>query len=164
MPHASAVLALCLLVCIAPPAFAQSEPGALPPGALFAVEPAPAPAGTLVPVPQLRVDRPFEDGRRSQALVPLYSWLITLNAMDVQSTRRGLATGRAREANPLMRPFVKSTGGFVALKAGLTASTIYFAEKNRRKHPKKVLAWMIATDVALAAVVAHNYRVAARAR
>ncbi len=165
MRAASIIGVLASLLLTAASAAAQDDdavvPGRLFPvsGKLFAVAGEPPPPGTLAQVPDVRFTVLFEPDRRPEVLVPLYWWLITLNAMDIRSTRQGLATGRAREANPLMKPFVKNTGAFIGVKAALTVGTIYFAERARRKHPKKVLVWMIATDAALAAIVAHNYRV-----
>ncbi len=168
MRAASAIGVLVSVLLAAPSAAAQDDDAVVPgrlfpiPGKLFAVAGEPAPAGTLARTPDVRLAALFESHPRSEALVPLYWWLITLNAMDIRTTRQGLSSGRAREANPLMKPFVKNTGAFIGVKAGLTVGTIYFAERARRKHPKKVLVWMIATDAALAAIVAHNYRVLRR--
>jgi hypothetical protein len=80
----------------------------------------------------------------------------------MRSTYKGLSTGRAREANPLMRPFVKSKPAFVGVKVGLTLTAIWATERTRKKHPKRGLVTMVVLDVALAAVVANNYRVAAK--
>lgn len=162
MRASPAICSFALLVLGATMAVAQESAPPIVPGELFAVAPAPVLDGVLAPVPQWRIAVPRHELPRSQALVPLYSWLVTLNAMDVRATYKGLSTGRAREANPLIKPFVRNKGAFVGVKAALTVSTIYFAEKTRRKHPKKVLAWMIATDAALAIIVAHNHKVARR--
>ena len=61
-----------------------------------------------------------------------------------------------------MKPFVEHRPAFIALKAGLTATTIWMTEKSRRKHPKRAVVGVIVSNAALAAVVAHNYRVTRR--
>lgn len=162
------VLVLCSLT--AAPALAQEAPPAPIPGELVAVTP--VQPGVLVPVPAAALAsalRPAPvpmpeamERRRPRALVPLYSGLVALNALDVHSTYAGLSTGRAREANPLMKPFVGNSAAFVAVKAGLTATTIWMTERSRKKHPKRALVGLIVSNAALAAVVAHNYRVAKR--
>jgi hypothetical protein len=160
MRSPSVLWAIAVLHVAATPLLAQ-DPGRAPvPGELFAV--VPVPDGILSAVPQFSFRLPESPEPRSQALVPLYSWLITLNAMDIRSTYKGLSTGRTREANPLVRPFVNNKAVFVGVKAGLTLTTIWLTEKTRRKHPKRALITMIALDATLAVIVANNYRVAAK--
>jgi hypothetical protein len=179
MRSSSLVRALVLCVLAAAPAYGQeavpAEPRAPRPGELAPVE-APTPgilfaverdlpiagAGSLdQSAPTITPLEPPAD-RRPRAMVPLYSSLVTLNALDVHSTLTGLSTGHAREANPIMRPFVERPAAFIAVKAGLTAATIWMSEKSRKKHPKRALVALIVSNVAMAAVVAHNYRVARR--
>jgi hypothetical protein len=151
-------LGLLLVVSAAP-----QEPARAPvPGAIYALAPLPDGEGVLTPGPQFTF-REWEPERpRPQALTPLYWWLITLNVLDMRSTYKGLATGRAREANPLMRPFVESKPAFVGVKVGLTLTAIWATERTRKKHPKRAVVTMAVLDAALAAIVWNNYRVAAK--
>jgi hypothetical protein len=58
-----------------------------------------------------------------------------------------------------VRPFAGNAGAFIALKAGMTAASIWMTERSRKKHPKRALVNLIVSNAAMAAVVAHNYRV-----
>src|SRR5690606_19563568 len=71
--------------------------------------------------------RAIEEPRRPPALLPLYGSLITLQGLDIHSTRRAIGSGAASEANPAMRPIVKHSAAFVAVKAGSTAGVIWAA-------------------------------------
>jgi hypothetical protein len=96
-------------------------------------------------------------GERPAALVPLYASFAALQGADLVLTRRAIARG-ATEANPVMRGVVGSPAGFFAAKAGLTATTILFTEKLRKRHPKAAVVLLVALDAALAVVVTHNAR------
>ena len=98
--------------------------------------------------------------RRPAALVPLYGSLIALQGLDMHSTRRGMSSGRTREANPLMGPVVRNDAAFFAVKAAATAGAIWCAEKLWKKHPKRALVFTVLLNATMAAVVTHNYRVA----
>lgn len=97
---------------------------------------------------------------RPSALLPLYASLGMLQALDVHSTRRGLAAG-GREANPVMQSVVRNRAAFVGVKAATTAGVILASERLWRKQNRKAAVVLTAlTNIGLAAVVAHNYRVA----
>ena len=53
---------------------------------------------------------------------------------------------------------------FVSMKGAATAGTIFVAEKIRKKHPKRAMAFMAAINTAYALVVIHNYRAPAAPR
>lgn len=104
----------------------------------------------------------FEPGepRRPAALLPLYASLGVLQALDVHSTSRGIAAG-GREANPVMQPIVGNRAAFIGVKAATTAGVVWASERLWRKQNRKAAIVLTAlTNVGLAAVVAHNYRVA----
>ena len=61
-----------------------------------------------------------------------------------------------------MEPMVGHPAAFVALKAASTAGMIWVGEKIWRKNRVGAVAFMVATNSALALVVAHNYAVVRR--
>jgi hypothetical protein len=118
---------------------------------------------------QIEVPAPAETARpgtRTQhrgAMTAMYGSLVTLQALDAHSTFRALDAG-LEEANPLMRWASAHPVAFVSLKATATAGTMFVAEKIRKKHPKRALAFMIAINATYAIVVAHNYRAHSQTR
>ena len=97
---------------------------------------------------------------RPRALLPLYGSLIALQGLDIHSTRRGMSSGKTREANALMGSVVDNSAAFVAVKAAATAGAIWCAEKLWKKHPKRAVFFAAMLNGTMAAVVAHNYRAA----
>ena len=112
---------------------------------------APAPSRWLVPAQVQKPERP-------SALLPLYGSLIALQSLDVHSTRRNLASG-GREANPAMRHVVQHGAAYIAVKASATVGVIWASEKMWKKNRKAAVVFTAAINTAMAAVVAHNYRV-----
>jgi hypothetical protein len=98
---------------------------------------------------------------RPALLMPMYVSFAGLNALDVHSTYRVLGNG-GREANPVVGGVVGSPAAMIALKAGTTAAAIMASERLRQRHPKAAAILMTAFNSAMAAIVAHNYAVAAR--
>jgi len=96
---------------------------------------------------------------RPVILVPMYASFATLQALDYHSTTTALSSGAAREANPLMRGVADNPAAFAVVKAGATAGTIWIAERMRKKHPAGAVVFMLASNAAMAAVVAHNYAI-----
>lgn len=92
-------------------------------------------------------------------LVPLYISSAVLQMMDVHSTRRALAAGHT-EGNPFMSGIASNTSALVAVKAATAAGVILLSEKLRTRNRVAAIGLMVAVNVATAAVVAHNYRVA----
>ena len=105
-------------------------------------------------------ERPTTEQRRPGALVPLYGSLIALQGLDMHSTRRGMSSGKTREANPLMGSVVNNGAAFFAVKSAATAGAIWCAEKLWKKHPKRAIVFTALLNATMAAVVTHNYRAA----
>jgi hypothetical protein len=99
------------------------------------------------------------DRHRPAALTPLYAGYAGLNVADMDSTRRALGNGNARENNPAAGAL---GGGLVMMsaKAAVTAAVIVAGEKMRKKHPKAAVGFVAALDAVMAVVVLHNYDVA----
>lgn len=143
---------------------------ALPAGALAQEGEEPDPAafrravlqGMSVQLPSPAIPQAVvrETSSRPQALLPLYASLGVLQALDVHSTGRGLASG-GREANPVMEGVVRNRAAYIGVKAATTAGVIWASERLWRKQNRKAAVVLTAlTNIGLAAVVAHNYRVA----
>ena len=96
---------------------------------------------------------------RPAALVPLYVSFASLQAFDIDSTRKALNRG-GLEANPIMRGVVGSPAAFIALKAAMTGATIASNETLWKRNRAAAVLMMVAMNGAYAAVVAHNYSVA----
>jgi hypothetical protein len=89
--------------------------------------------------------------------------LIGVQALDVHSTITAVRTG-AREANLAMRPFAGSVPVLIALKGVSTWLALRSAD-TLAKHNRKAAFWFLAaSNVALSAIVVHNYRTAAAGR
>ena len=125
-----------------------------------------ATVAALVPVPQdlqaavapVVLQRP----RAPRGVLPaLYAGFGALQTLDAHSTLRALDAGGV-EQNPLMRWTTSHPVAFVSMKAVATAGTILVAERIRRKHPKRAMAFIGAINTAYALIVMHNYRVAAQ--
>jgi uncharacterized protein DUF5658 len=155
--RASVILAAC--VAAASPAVAQQQPK--PPSAITeATEVAPLWLAAQMPprtalFPVNRVEEP----KRPASLLPLYGSLIALQGLDIHSTRGAVGSGEGREANPAMEPIVKNSAAFIAVKAGATAGVIWASEKMWKKHRKASVLFASAVNIAMAAIVANNYRV-----
>lgn len=106
----------------------------------------------------LLASRPPPSPERPASLIPLYAGLALLQALDVATTRAALARG-AREANPVMRPIVDEAPVLVAVKAGSTAAVIGASERLWRRHRGAAVATLVAINLGMVAVVAHNHRV-----
>jgi len=116
--------------------------------------------------PPLQIElRPLDTGPRDSrerppALVPMYGSLVALQGLDIHSTRRGMSSGKTREANPVMGSIVENNAAFFAVKAAATAGAIWAVEKMWKKHPKRAVVFAVLLNATMAAVVTHNYRVA----
>ena len=103
--------------------------------------------------------RPIDEPQRPRPLMPLYASLVALEGLDIHSTRKAIASGRGREANPAMSPMVRNSAAFLAVKLGATAGVIWASEKMWKKNRKASVLFATAVNVAMAAIVANNYRV-----
>jgi hypothetical protein len=100
---------------------------------------------------------------RPSALVPLYASFVTLQGFDIYTTSKAVSRG-ADEANPLMKPVAGKSMTSAAVKAAATAGSIFFIERAWKQHRKGAVVLMTALNVATAAVVAHNTKVAKQSR
>ena len=80
---------------------------------------------------------------------------IGLQVLDLHSTHRALATGLAREGNPL----VASEPVRIGAKAALSAFTVFAMERVAKKHPHAAWVTLAAINGFYVGIVAHNYRV-----
>jgi len=140
---------LCV-VCLSAPAVAQE------------VAPAPAVPDSYAKVPSAAPREPAPG--RPPALMPLYGSFAALQFADYATTRRALSSGSGREVNPLMEPLVGHPAAFLTLKAASTAGMIWAGEKLWRKNRVGAIVFMVATDSAMATIVAHNYAIARSGR
>ena len=146
-----AAAALLVVIGWSNPAAAQE----LAASTVDSVQPA-APQSPLPSQPRTPVAaRPEE--RRPSALIPLYASFVTLQVLDVQSTRYALDHG-AVEANPAVKGLAGNTVAMAAMKAAGTAGVIFVSEKLRMKNKAAAIGLMIATNSAMTWVVQHNYR------
>lgn len=83
--------------------------------------------------------------------------LTALNVADYFSTLKALKYEGLKEANPLMRPFTKSTFLFTAVKLGLTAYNLHYMKNLHQKN--KRLAWAVSliANFALTYIVVNNF-------
>jgi len=96
---------------------------------------------------------------RPPVLPALYATSAALQGYDAFSTLSALRNG-AHEANPLMKSVVKSPAAFVAMKAGVTAASIMAAEQLWKNHHRMgAVGMMVATNVMMGMVAAHNSHV-----
>jgi uncharacterized protein DUF5658 len=145
--------ALLLFVALAASASAQdrvtgddsSGPAAKPPALTAQTERA---AAAIIQQP----------GRRPPALIPLYASFVTLELLDAHSTSRALANGGV-EANPAIRGVTGNSAAMIAMKAAGSAGLIFASEKIWKKNRTAAVVLMIATNSAMAWVVAHNYQI-----
>lgn len=155
----AALAAACLFVAV--PVSAQESS---PAPADLRLAPLPLTAASVrgdvqIPAPQRPpIFAAPEPPERPAALMPLYGSLVALQGLDIHSTRSALGSGGS-EANPAMRPVVKNSAAFVAVKAGATVGVIWASEKLWRKNRKAAVIFASVVNGAMAAVVANNYRV-----
>jgi len=90
--------------------------------------------------------------------------LVALNVADFVSTKECLKYPHLSEGNPLMKPFVKNSAVFAAVKGGLTIASVLGAKALYKRN--KTLGWVssIAANLALSYVVSNNFRLLRQAR
>ena len=101
--------------------------------------------------------------RSSVLLFSLYASTAAMQALDVHSTMTALGQG-AVEANPLMKGLARNKTAFIAMKAGVAASTILATRNMAKRNKVAAIATMVAINSAYAMVVRHNYKVARNQR
>lgn len=89
------------------------------------------------------------------ALHSLYGSYAALSVLDWQTTRMAMRGGY-REANPLISPFARHSAALLVVKGAAAASTIYFTERLRARHPKAAVAAIVAANTISALVVTRN--------
>ena len=100
----------------------------------------------------------FTYGRPS-LLPAMYMTSAALQGYDAFSTMKALKNG-AREANPFMQAVVQRPAVFIAVKAGVTTASIMAAEQLwKGNHRLGAIGLMVASNVMMGAVAAHNSRV-----
>ena len=90
--------------------------------------------------------------------------MIALNVADFVSTKECLKYSHLSEGNPFMKPFVKNTAVFAAVKGGLTIASFLGTKALYKRN--KALGWVssIAANLALSYVVSNNFRLLREAR
>ena len=147
--------ALFLAVTIASPPAENPDAVHVPQGPMISL----AAAAAALPVPDAPVepwmmDRP---AGRPAALKAMYGTFVALQAVDLYSTSRAIDAG-AREANPVVAPASGNQAAMLAIKAVTSATTVYFAERVRKRNPKASVVLMAIVNGVTAAAVAHNLR------
>jgi hypothetical protein len=101
----------------------------------------------------------FGADSRGALLPALYVSLAALNAYDAYSTTKGLSLG-AGEGNAMMRSVAGRPALLWAVKGGVTAGSVFIAERLWKKNNKVgAVAVMLATNGMMATVAARNNRV-----
>jgi hypothetical protein len=102
--------------------------------------------------------RSYKYGRPSM-LPALYATSAALQGYDAYSTLSALKNG-GRESNPMMKGITKSPVAFVAMKAGVTTASIMAAEQLWKSHHRMgAIGLMVASNVMMGMVAAHNNKV-----
>jgi hypothetical protein len=89
----------------------------------------------------------------------LYVSNAAVHALDIHSTLWGIRNG-AVEGNRLMAGVTSNTPLFIATKVGISAATIYAANRISRHNRVAAIATLVGINSAYAIAVAHNYRIA----
>jgi hypothetical protein len=119
------------------------------------------------------VDVPFADGpkipdsilygrpesRASKALLPLYASTAVLQLLDMHSTLTAMKHG-AVEGNPLMAGVTSQGPAFLAVKAGIAASTIFAVRGLAKRNKLAAIVTLIGINSAYGFVISHNYKLA----
>jgi hypothetical protein len=137
------------------------------PVTLFTSAPAEAPVQPAAAVTNAAAPGEFRHVQNPTALtaglVGLYASTITLQMLDVRSTYAVIARGGG-EGNPLMVGVVQSKPAFIAMKAGIAASTILAARAVAKHSKVAAVVTLIAVNSVYASVVAHNFDLARQMR
>jgi hypothetical protein len=157
------LLATVLSATIATPTFAADATDAQSPALSIAPATIAAAAASAAPGAAAQDFAPrtsFKYGRPS-LLPALYATSAALQGYDTYSTLSALKNG-AREANPIMKGIVNNPAAFVAMKAGVTTASIMAAERLwKGNHRMGAIGLMVASNVMMGVVAAHNSRVLA---
>jgi hypothetical protein len=122
------------------------------------------------PPPNLEDDlQPSVDGLPGQShekgssrlFVPLYAQYAGLQMLDAHLTLKGLEAGHV-ERNPLIGGVAGNPAVFLGLKAATAATTVYLAERLRKKNRAAAIGLMIGLNCTYTAIIIHNARVVGR--
>jgi hypothetical protein len=137
------------------------------PAALFmtATAGSPAqPASTATPAAAAGEFRQVQNSSvLTASLAGLYASTVTLQMLDVRSTYAVIQRGGA-EGNPLMVGVVQNRSAFIAMKAGIAASTILAAHALAKRSKVAAVVTLVAVNSVYASVVAHNFSLARQMR
>jgi hypothetical protein len=161
-----------ILSAWAQPAFAQHatfESPALVDASLAVVLSSSRPFHALVP-PHVAAVAPLDARRfepprthRPASLPALYVSFAVLQGLDAHSTLTAVRAGRS-EANPALKGVVSQPAAFVGVKLAAAAGTVYLTERLWKTHRAAAVVLMVALNATYGAIVANNYRGAARRR
>jgi Domain of unknown function (DUF5658) len=101
---------------------------------------------------------PQPKAQQSVALNLLHVSFVSLEAVDVYTTVRGISGG-AVEANPLMRAPASHPVGMTALKAGVAVSSVVLTRRMARDHRVAAILLTAGLNSAYAAIAVHNVNV-----
>jgi len=126
-------------------------------------ESASAPIGEIARTNDVRPEQrvPAAIARRFEPHMWLHVSFGVLQALDVHSTLRAV-TNNGHEANPLLQSVADNPAALSAIKAGMTAATIFANERLWKTHRRAALILMLAENAVYLTIVAHNYSVAGR--
>ncbi len=120
-----------------------------------------APSSSLASAEQIQRARPAPVYRRpgsAALLTSLYASTMALQALDVHSTLSAFRAG-AIEANPLMQGVTKNRAAFMAVKAGVAASTVLAARQLAKRNKVAAVVTLVTINSAYAFVITHNYKI-----
>ena len=110
------------------------------------------------PVPLRSAGRTHQR-KRPSPLPMLYAGLTALQTYDTFLTVHLVRSGQAHEVNPLMKSVTGNPVAFATVKTGVTVASILTAEHLWKNHNRSAaIALMIASNVMLGVVAAHNTR------
>jgi hypothetical protein len=124
----------------------------------FSFLPAPAVASAAQIQRALQPRAPRQPGS-SALLNSLYVSTVAMQALDMHSTLSAFRAGGV-EANPLMQGVTTNRAAFLAVKAGVAASTVLATRQLAKRNKVAAIVTLVAINSAYAFVVNHNYKIA----
>lgn len=109
-----------------------------------------------VPVPMVEAS-PMQTDVVDSKFYAVSGFLVGATAFDVWTTFRGVHNG-AREANPLMRPFVEAgVPAMVAFQAGLDGGILYWSYRLKKDHERYW--WLLPVVIGTSHAVAGGFNI-----
>lgn len=115
-------------------------------------------APVAAPAPAARVGAPWTS---KPLRVTLFGSFVALQALDAASTMMAIRAGGV-ESNPIMGSIASNPAALIAVKSAATFSTLAIMQRISKDHPKAAILLASVLDSAYVAIVANNFRVAAR--